>query len=96
MQVVSLLPNAVHIKDSEHVWIEVNDSFAEIMGYTREELIGKTSFDVMPRHEAEIACLQDKTAMLSSSKTTKVKRAGSKRKNVTSNPRLAMSMSSAF
>ena len=59
MKVISLLPNAVHIKNSEHVWVEVNESFAEMMGYTREELIGKTSFDVMPDHHAEVSWAQD-------------------------------------
>jgi len=53
IQVISLLPNAVHIKSSDHVWIEVNTAFADIMGYSRDDLIGKTSFDVMPPSEAK-------------------------------------------
>ena len=59
LQVISLLPNAVHIKNSAHVWVELNQAFAELMGYSREELIGKTSFDVMPDHSAEVSWAQD-------------------------------------
>ena len=73
MQIISLLPNAVHIKTSDHIWVEMNDAFATLMGYTREEMIGKTSFDVMPRDEAELAVAQDDEVLRSRGSNRNIK-----------------------
>lgn len=74
LQVISLLPNAVHIKNSHHVWIEVNDAFAKMMGYAREEMIGKTSFDVLSEHHAEVSWAQDDEVLRSRGSNRNVKR----------------------
>jgi PAS domain S-box-containing protein len=54
MGVMNLLPNPVYIKNSDHVWVEVNAAFCEFLGYTREELIGHTDHDYFPQAEADV------------------------------------------
>lgn len=73
-QVISLLPNAVHIKNSAHVWVELNQAFADAIGYSREEMIGKTSFDVMPDHSAELSWAQDDEVLRSRGSNRNVKK----------------------
>ncbi|MCA8902178.1 MAG: PAS domain-containing protein, partial [Hyphomonas sp.] len=54
MGVMNLLPSPVYIKDSNHVWVEVNAAFCEFLGRTREELIGHTDHDYFPKEEADV------------------------------------------
>ena len=52
--VLNLLPNPVYIKNSDHVWIEVNEAFCRFVGYSREELIGRTDRHYFPQSQADI------------------------------------------
>ena len=57
--VLSLLPNPVYIKDRSHKWVEVNAAFCELMGYDRNQLIGKSDFDICPDDQAKIFWQKD-------------------------------------
>lgn len=54
MQVINLLPNPVYVKDSAHLWVEVNQAFCDFLGYQREELLGKSDFDFNPSEQAQV------------------------------------------
>ena len=52
--VLNLLPNPVYIKNKDHIWVAANSAFCEFLGYSREELIGKSDYDYNPPEQAEI------------------------------------------
>ena len=52
--VLNLLPNPVFIKNSDHVWIEVNDALCRFGGHPRESLIGHTDYDFFPKDQADL------------------------------------------
>ena len=46
------LPGLAFLKDKNHRYLIVNQKFCNAMGYTKEEIIGKTDFDILPHHTA--------------------------------------------
>ncbi|MBN2723425.1 MAG: PAS domain S-box protein [Deltaproteobacteria bacterium] len=52
--IIESIPNPVFFKDSEGVYLKCNQEFVEYMGVPKEEIIGKTVFDLHPAEYAEI------------------------------------------
>jgi len=52
--VLNLLPNPVYIKDRNHIWVAANKAFCDFLGYSSEELVGKSDFDYNPAEQAQI------------------------------------------
>ncbi len=52
--IINALPNPVFIKDEQHRWLILNDAYCELMGFDREELIGKSDHDFFPKEEADV------------------------------------------
>jgi PAS domain S-box-containing protein len=52
-QVIELSPDAFFLSDLEARFTDVNHAACELLGYAREELLGKTIFDVIPAEDAE-------------------------------------------
>jgi PAS domain S-box-containing protein len=50
--VLNALADPVFVKDEQHRWVTLNDAFCSFMGRPREELLGKSDFDVFPEEEA--------------------------------------------
>lgn len=50
--VLNTLSDPVFAKDEQHNWIIVNDACCEFLGRDREDLLGKTDFDIFPSAEA--------------------------------------------
>lgn len=48
------MQNPVFIKNERHQWIEFNHAFCELMGRSRDELMFKSDFDVLPHEQARI------------------------------------------
>jgi PAS domain S-box-containing protein len=53
-RVLNALSDPIFVKDQEHRWTMVNDAFCQLMGHPREELIGKSDYDYLPRAEAAV------------------------------------------
>jgi|GEM_PF-2685680 len=49
----------IFVKDDKHRWIVVNDAFCELLGRGRDELVGKSDFDVLSPVEAELFWKRD-------------------------------------
>nr|WP_321360168.1 response regulator [uncultured Hyphomonas sp.] len=49
---LNFLPNPVFVKNSDHVWIEVNEAMCRFAGLPREEIIGHTDYDFLPKDQA--------------------------------------------
>ncbi len=52
--ILNAVDDPIFVKDSHHRWIILNDRLCELMGHTREELIGKSDFDFFPEDQAQI------------------------------------------
>lgn len=57
---LSVFPVPVFYKDANGRYIDVNESFITTFGYQREQVIGKTVFDIYPRELAEFYDQKDK------------------------------------
>lgn len=51
--VINSASDPMFVKDSEYKWVIVNDAFCRLTGYSREEMLGKTAFDLFPGNEAD-------------------------------------------
>ncbi len=56
---VNALDDLVFIKDREHRWVFLNDACCRFWGFSREELIGKSDFDIFPKEQAEVYWAKD-------------------------------------
>jgi PAS domain S-box-containing protein len=57
--IINSIADPVFVKDQNHRWILVNDAFCRSMGYTRNELIGKSDYDFFPGEEADVSWQKD-------------------------------------
>ncbi len=53
-KIINSIGDPVFVKDKEHRWVLLNDAFSKLMGYSREELLGKSDYDILSPHEASI------------------------------------------
>lgn len=52
--IINALDDPVFVKDREHRWVVLNDSMCELMDHPREELIGKSDYDIFPQDQADV------------------------------------------
>ncbi|WP_147819945.1 ATP-binding protein [Salidesulfovibrio onnuriiensis] len=52
-QIINTLPAPLVVKDASHRWIMANDAFCLTMERTREDMLGRTAHDFLPREEAD-------------------------------------------
>jgi PAS domain S-box-containing protein len=53
-KIINSIADPVFVKDRQHRWVLLNDSYCQFMGYEREQLIGKSDNDFFPEKEAEV------------------------------------------
>ena len=64
--VVENVPLMFFVKEAEDLrWVRWNKAGADTIGLSREELIGKTDYDVFPREEADFYTSKDREALTS-------------------------------
>lgn len=51
---IDAIPDPIFVKDRHHRWILLNDAYCEFMGYSRDELLGKSDYDFFPTQEADV------------------------------------------
>jgi PAS domain S-box-containing protein len=52
--ILNALGDPVFVKDRKHRWVLLNDAFCQLMGRSREELIGKSDYEFFPQAEADV------------------------------------------
>ena len=57
--VINALDDPVFVKDEEHRWVVLNDAACEVMGRPREELIGKSDYDLFSKEQADVFWKRD-------------------------------------
>jgi PAS domain S-box-containing protein len=58
--IINTMADPLFIKDRNHRFITVNDSFCQFVGHSREEMLGKTDPDMFRKEEAEIFLEKDR------------------------------------
>ncbi|MCP3141065.1 hybrid sensor histidine kinase/response regulator [Pyxidicoccus xibeiensis] len=53
------LPDPLFVKDRQHRWVAVNSAFCRFMGHTADELLGRSDYDFVPAHEADVFWRKD-------------------------------------
>ncbi|MCC5606099.1 PAS domain-containing sensor histidine kinase [Nostoc sp. CHAB 5834] len=48
------ISDPIFLKNDQHQWILLNDAFCNFIGHNREELIGKSDYDVFSKAEADV------------------------------------------
>lgn len=54
------IPGFAFLKDKNYRYVIANQLFCDMMGYSKEEILGKTDYDLLPSGEAEIYVNEDK------------------------------------
>ena len=57
--IIDAVPSPVFVKDEQHTYIALNDAMCEFVGKPREQLIGKSDYEVFPEHEADVFWARD-------------------------------------
>lgn len=52
--VINTIQEPFFVKDEHHRWIMLNDAAIQMMGHPREELIGKSDYELYPKKQADI------------------------------------------
>lgn len=52
--ILNAIDDPIFVKDSQHRWVIINDKLCELMGHSRDELLGKSDFDFYPEEQAEV------------------------------------------
>lgn len=57
--VVENVAQPIFVKDRAHRWVWVNDAFLQLIGFSREETLGRTDHDLFPKEQADFFHLRD-------------------------------------
>jgi two-component system cell cycle sensor histidine kinase/response regulator CckA len=62
--IIENIPDMIFVKDVHDLrFVEVNRAFADRLGVAREDLLGKTDYDVTPREEADFYVAKDREVL---------------------------------
>jgi PAS domain S-box-containing protein len=62
--IVENVPNMVFVKEATDLrFVRINKAGEDLLGFTRDELIGKNDFDFFPREEAEFFTAKDRVTL---------------------------------
>ncbi len=53
-QMINAISDPIFVKDCQHRWVLLNDTYCDFVGHSREELIGKSDYDFFPQAEADV------------------------------------------
>ncbi len=57
--ILEVIPDPVFVKDEQHHWIALNQAFCQFIGYSKEQLLGKSDYDFFSPEEAHIFWQKD-------------------------------------
>ncbi|MFZ2198859.1 MAG: EAL domain-containing protein, partial [Thermodesulfovibrionales bacterium] len=52
-KIINSVADPIFVKDRQHRWVFLNDAFCSFIGYSRDELRGKSDYDLFPGEEAD-------------------------------------------
>lgn len=66
---INAMQEPFFVKDENHKWLLLNDASIRMWGYSREELIGKTDYDIFPKEQADVFWEKDNLVFKDGSNT---------------------------
>ncbi len=57
--IIDNIPHPVFIKDRNHRWVVLNKSATQLIGYPKEEMLGKSDYDFFPKDQADFFWKKD-------------------------------------
>ena len=60
---INATPDPVFVKDEQHRWMILNDAFCQLVGKSRQELLGKSDYDFFPKSEAAVFWTKDEEVL---------------------------------
>lgn len=70
MSILNSIADPIFVKDSNHNWILINDSFCNFIGHPRENLLGKSDYEFFPKEQADVFWKKDEETMKSGETNT--------------------------
>ncbi len=62
--IIENIPNMIFVKDAEQLrFVRYNKAGETLLGYSRDELIGKSDYDFFPKHEADFFVAKDRDVL---------------------------------
>jgi PAS domain S-box-containing protein len=58
-RIINSISDPVFVKDRQHRWVLINDAGCAFVGASREDILGKTIYDIFPKAEADVFWLKD-------------------------------------
>ncbi len=62
---INSLDDPIFVKNEQHRWTFLNDAACKLWKYKREDLIGKTDYDIFPKEEADVYWNKDNVVLQS-------------------------------
>ncbi len=63
--IINGIADPIFVKDEKHRWIAFNDTFCELLGCPRSEILGKSDYDLLPKEEADVFWTHDEIVLSS-------------------------------
>ncbi|MEH1911977.1 PAS domain-containing sensor histidine kinase [Nostoc sp.] len=63
LRMINGISDPIFVKNYQHQWILLNDAFCNFIGHSREELIGKSDYDLFPQAEADVFWEKDELVL---------------------------------
>ncbi|WP_292761721.1 ATP-binding protein [Nostoc sp. NOS(2021)] len=63
LRMINGISDPIFVKNYQHQWILLNDAFCNFIGHSREELIGKSDYDLFPQAEADVFWEKDQLVL---------------------------------
>ena len=67
---IDSISNPIFVKDTNHRWVLLNNAYCNLLGYSKEEMLGKSEPDFYPQEQADIYWTKDELVMLSGGNET--------------------------
>ncbi len=58
-RIINSIGDPLFVKDRQHRWVLLNDAGCDFVGFRREEMLGKTVYDLYPKEKADICWTKD-------------------------------------
>jgi two-component system cell cycle sensor histidine kinase/response regulator CckA len=64
-KIINSITDPILVKDRQHRWVLLNDACCDFVGYSRDELLGKSNYDFFPKKEADVFWSKDEIVFTS-------------------------------
>lgn len=70
-EIINAVADPLFVKNRQHQWVLVNNAMCDFMGHSRNELLGKSDYDLLPKTEADGCWARDEHILTSGKENIK-------------------------